>query len=339
MFTILGLATAAAAAMLVGIAPMGTPAVSAELKFASFVSGRHVMNRRVFEPWAKEVARLTGGALTVKMYYDGVLGEGGTEQFQRAVDGVADITWGQQGYTATRFRRTSLIELQGVGDSPVDATKRIWKVFDRHLASEYDGVKVIAIWALDAPIIHTKLKRVSKAGDLRDIRIRAPSQYQAWLLGALGATLVPMPASMLYNSLDRRELDGVLISPSAVDDFKLDEVTKFHIVGFAWGRSPLFAVMNKKSYSGLPKAQRDIIDRTSGLPLSIKASQVYAEEGAKGLKSLGADGRRWNIRISAAEAAKANAMLKEAEADIIARVKQEGIDLTPTLNALRGTGS
>jgi TRAP-type C4-dicarboxylate transport system substrate-binding protein len=332
------LSLAAAAAALIANTVTAAPAASTELKFASFVGGGHVMNRTVFEPWAKDVAKLSGGDLTIKMYYGGALGKGGTKQFKRAVDGVADITWGLQGYTANLFRKTTLIEFAGIGETPVDATKRMWKVYDEHLASEYDRVKVIAIWALDAPIIHTKPKAVKRIDDLKGMKIRTPSQYQAWLIGALGATPVPMPAGKIYNSLDRGVVDGVLISPSAINNFKLDEVTKYHSTGIDWGRSPFFAVMNKSSYQSLPKAQRDIIDKTSGLTLSMKASQVYTQDGIKGRNVLKADKKRSYITLPAAEVTKAAELLKQAEQDIMTRVKKEGIDLAPPLAALRGVG-
>lgn len=335
----LSLSAAAFAATFVAVASFDVPAIAKELKFASFVGGRHVMNRKIFAPWAKEVAQLSGSDLTIKMYYGGALGKGGTKQFKRAVDGVADITWALQGYTANLFRKTTLIEFAGVGTDPVDTTKRMWKVYNKHLAPEYSRVKVIAIWALDAPIIHTKIKPVNRISDLKGMKIRTPSQYQAWLIAAMGATPVPMPATKIYNSLDRGVIDGVLISPSAINNFKLNEVTKNHLAGIAWGRSPFFAVMNKKSYRSLSKKHRDIIDKTSGLAMSIKASQVYTEDGIKGRKKLQADNKRTYAELSASEVAKAASILKQAEQDILKRVKKEGIDLEPALRALRGAGS
>jgi TRAP-type C4-dicarboxylate transport system substrate-binding protein len=332
------LSVAALAAGLAGVTSFDAPVVAKELKFASFVGGPHPMNRFVFAPWTEEVAKMSGGDLTVKMYYGGALGKGGTKQFKRAVDGVADITWALQGYTANQFRKTTMIELIGVGADPVDATKRMWKIYNDHLADEYKRVKVLAIWAADAPVLHSKVKPITGISDLKGMKIRTPSQYQAWLVQALGATPVPMPAGKIYNSLDRGVIDGVLIATSAIKSFKLNEVTKHHADGIAWGQSPFFAVMNKKSWDSLSKKHKDIIDKTTGLAMSIKAASIYMKAGAKVLSGLKKDKNRSAITFSAAEVAKANALLKKAEQDIIARVKKEGVDTAPTLNALRGAG-
>ncbi len=338
MIRTFSLSVAAVAAALAVTGAVETPAFAKELKFASFVGGPHPMNRFVFDPWTKEVAKASGGDLTVKMYYGGALGKGGTKQFKRAVDGVADITWALQGYTANLFRKSTLIELISVAKDPVDATKRMWKIYDEHLASEYSRVKVLAIWAADGPVLHSKIKPITKISDLKGMKIRTPSQYQAWLIQALGATPVPMPAGKIYNSLDRGVIDGVLIAASAIKSFKLNEVTKHHADGIAWGQSPFFAVMNKKSYDSLSKKHKDIIDRTTGLAMSVKAASIYMKAGERTVAGLRKDKTRSAITLPASEVEKAHGLLKKAEQDIIARVKKEGVDAVPTLNALRGAG-
>lgn len=338
MMKSISLSVAALAAAVVGFSALQTPVVAKELKFASFVGGPHPMNRFVFAPWTKEVAKMSGGDLTVKMYYGGALGKGGTKQFKRAADGVADISWALQGYTANLFRKTTLVEMINVGGDPVDATKRMWKVYNDHLADEYSRVKVLAIWAADAPVIHSKSKAITRISDLKGMKIRTPSQYQAWLIQALGATPVPMPAGKIYNSLDRGVIDGVLIATSAIKSFKLNEVTKHHADGIAWGHSPFFAVMNKKSYDSLSKKNRDIIDKTTGLAMSVKAASIYTKAGARVLGGLKKDKARSAITLPAAEIAKAHALLSKAEKEILARVKKEGVDGTPVLKALRGAG-
>lgn len=334
----LSLAAGALAASAAAAALAPAPALSVELKFASFVGGRHVMNREVFAPWAERIAAMSKGALTVKMYYGGALGKGPAKQFKRAVDGVADLAWGLQGYTSKQFRRTTMVEMTEVGANPADATRRLWKVFDAHLAPEYARVKVIALWAADAPILHSKRKRIASVADLDGMKIRAPSQIQAKLVAALGATPLAMPVTKVYNALDRGVIDGVLIPPSTINNFKLDEVTKFHTGGIPWGRSPFFAVMNRKSYDSLSADHRRIVDETSGLALSVKAAEIYAADGMKGLQKVKADKNQVYADLSAAEAAKALALLKKAERKILADIAGEGVPAAEALAAMRGAG-
>ena len=64
------------------------------------------MDRFLMRPWAEEVAKATNNALTVRIYPGGALGKGPVAQFKRAVDGVADVTFGLPGFTSKLFPRT-----------------------------------------------------------------------------------------------------------------------------------------------------------------------------------------------------------------------------------------
>ncbi|HEU0222099.1 MAG TPA: C4-dicarboxylate ABC transporter substrate-binding protein, partial [Paracoccaceae bacterium] len=95
-FLLRGLAAAAGAVAALAAAPL-----SAEtLKLAHFVAPAHVVTGSVVEPLVKGVAAATSGDLTIQVYPGGELGAGPLEQYARALQGVADISWGLQGYTS-----------------------------------------------------------------------------------------------------------------------------------------------------------------------------------------------------------------------------------------------
>lgn len=329
-----GLVAATMTAALIGSSPVS----AAELKLASFVGARHVMNRLVFAPWAKEIGAMSGGSLNISMHVGGSLGKGPAKQFKRAVDRVADITWGLQGYTSRQFRRSTLIEFSSTGANAVDATKRMWAAYDKYLSPEYSRVKVLAIWALDVPMLHTKSKRIEKISDLKGLKIRTPSQAQAKLIAALGATPLAMPVTKLYNALDRGLVDGVLISTSAINNFKLTEVTKYHTTGIPWGMSPFFAVMNKQTYDGLSPEHRALIDKTSGERLSLKAAAAYDADARKGVEAIKAAKGHEIITLPKAEVDKALAMLRAAEDKMLGDLEKEGVPGREILAALRNPG-
>ena len=77
------------------------PAGADELKFAHFVPPQHTITAAVMDPLTRGLAEATGGALTVHTYPGGELGAGPAEQYVRALQGVADITFGLQGYTSS----------------------------------------------------------------------------------------------------------------------------------------------------------------------------------------------------------------------------------------------
>ena len=100
---------------------------------------------------------------------------------------VAEITFGVHGYTPKIFPRSMVVAQPGVGNSSQEVTRKFWKVFGQHLKSEYSKVKVLAVFSNWPAILITRKKPISKIGDIKGLKIRAPSpsnipQVKAWVL-------------------------------------------------------------------------------------------------------------------------------------------------------------
>jgi TRAP-type transport system periplasmic protein len=321
---------AAFAVMTSGLAGMvlagaSTPVSAVELKLASFTGPKHAMNRAFFTPWAKEVDKISNGSLKIKLFVGGKLGKGPARQFKRAVDGVADMSFGLQGFTSSQFRRTTLIELPGIAKDGVQATRAMWAAYDGLIEKEYKSVKLLFMWAVDRPVIMTKNKQVKSIDDLKGLKLRTPSQFQAKLLKALGASPVPMPITKVYNALARGLLDGVLTSTTTLTSFKLKEVTKYFADGLPWGRSPMFLVMNKKSYAGLSAEHKAIIDKTTGAKNSEKGSAVYDRESIDGFNLIKNSKNHELFKLPPAELKKGTTLLMKAREAIVAETSAQGI--------------
>jgi tripartite ATP-independent transporter DctM subunit len=101
----------AATAVAIGLSAQ---AFAEELKFASFVPPFHTVTASMIDKLGADLAAATGGALTIRNYPGGELGKGPVEQYVRALQGVADMSWGLQGYTSSQFPKSMVIELPGV---------------------------------------------------------------------------------------------------------------------------------------------------------------------------------------------------------------------------------
>lgn len=335
-FALLGaaaLGTAAAAAL----APVEAFAI--ELKLAHFTSPRHPMDRFFMRPWSEELAKMSNGELTVRIFPAGELGKGPQQQFKRAVDGAADITFGLQGYTAPLFPRTTLVEMPGVGDNAVESTLALWRAFHGHIEQEYSQVKVLALWTGEIPVLMTKDKPVRSIDDLAGMKIRTPSRAQASLIEALGATPVPMPVTQVYQSLDTGVVDALLIPPSTIRSFKLNEVAKFYTTGLPFGRSPFFLVMNQKSWDSLSPDERALINKTTGPDWSTEAAAVYERAGAGALKSVQESPDHEVIALPPEEVEKGRALLLAKRAEIIANLEEDGIPASAIMTLMGAIGS
>ena len=318
-----------------GVTMLGSgDAFAQELKIAHFMSPKHPMDVRMMRPWAAEVEKLSNGSLKVRIYPGGELGKGPREQFKRAVDGIADITFGLQGYTSKQFPRTTLIELPSVAADAIDATKKMWNVFDNHLAVEYQRVKLLALWTNDGPVLMSKDKPIRKIDDLKGLKVRVPSKDQADLIAILGATPVSMPASEMYRSLSTGVVDALLVPATVITSFKIGEVAKYYSTGLKFGRSPFFLAMNKTSYEGLSSEHRAIVDKTTGASLSLVGAKAYEEQGAEELERVRKSAKHEVIDLPADEVKRGNALLIKAREQIVAGLEKEGVPAKAILAAM-----
>ena len=90
------------AALAIGLGVSAHTATGDELSVATFLPPQRHTNTGMFTWFANEIDKRSGSTLTMKLYPAGQLGAGPVQQYKRAVEGVADITFGVSGYTVAR---------------------------------------------------------------------------------------------------------------------------------------------------------------------------------------------------------------------------------------------
>ena len=309
-------ATGTAGAILAGAAWVST-AQARDLKMAFFTSPKHHVWAKLMTPWGNGITAANVG-LKVVGFPGGQIGGKPPGAFKRVVNGIADIEFGLQGYTSTVFPKTMVVEIPLQWGSPTEATTALWKIFDKHLASEYARVEVLGLWTTDVPVLMTN-KVVRTPDDLKGLKLRTPSRDQAAIIKGLGAIPVGMPMPQTYSAIEKGVVDGALVGISVVNSFKLAEVVKNYVIGLPMGYSPQMMVMNKKTYAGLSADQKKAVDAQRGLPLSLKGARLYEAARAAGIKTV-RDRRDTNItELSAADKAAWTARFKTIVDDWVKR--------------------
>lgn len=332
------LAAAATGAFVFTATAMLTPVETsaADLKLAHFTSPKHPMDRLFMRPWSKKVQKMSGGSLNIKIFPGGKLGKGPRAQYKRAVDGVADMTFGLQGYTSKIFKRTTMVELPALATNSGELVRKFWKVYRQYMSPEYKHVKVLAVWVGEAPVFMTRNKPIKTLDDIKGLKIRTPSANQSRWLKALGATPVSFPVTQMYRALETGRVDALLVPPSVIRSFKIGEVAKYFTTGLdaAFGRSPFFVVMNKKSWKRLDSSHKIIIDRTTGADWSAQATAIYEKAGAGGLKSVSGTGKHQILSFSDADKAKMKAILIKARGKYVEELEKQGIPAKAIIAAM-----
>lgn len=296
------LSTVLATACTAGL--IATPAQAEDtLKLAHFVPPAHVLTSAIIEPLKGGVEDVSGGDLQIDVYPGGELGAGPMEQYVRALQGVADITWGLAGYTSSQFERSMIVEMPGAIPDGMTGYDMLWNAYDEHLAREFPGTRPLALWVSEPNIFIMKDHEVRTPDDLDGLKIRVSGSMAAALIARYGATPVQMPAGEMYNALQTGLIDGIVTGASAITDFKLDEVANSYTIGAPMGHIMFYLVMNQGRYDDLSDAQRAVLDEHSGRWLSRHGEEGWNALAERTLEAVAADSNNTVIELSDAQIA------------------------------------
>jgi len=314
-----------------------SPAAATELKLAHFMSPKHPMDSKVMRPMAEKLAKASNGNLTIRIFPAGELGKGPVQQYKRAVDGVADLVFGIPGYTSTQFPKTLLIAPPGVTEGPEDATRKLWSVYDAHLADEFARVKMLGLWANGLAVLITKDKPIRGIADVKGLKIRAPDAVGAKAIEAWGGTPVNMPVSKIYNALNTGVVDGIMIGASGIGSFKLHEIGNYFTTGLPSTVAAFYLIANKNSWDRLTPEEQAEIEALTGFEFSLKAARVYGKAAEGGLK-VAKDAGREIIELSPQAFAEFEAANQKVIYNVVNELKEEGIDAAAILGAINRAG-
>lgn len=269
-----------------------------ELSFANYMAPTHPYVPGAFQPFADLVNEKTSGALTVRLYNGGELGAGPDAQYDRVVEGVADLAVSLPGYTASTFPLTLLTELPGAIDEQT-GTGEIWSNIEL-FQSEYERVKLIALWSSAANLLYTNVP-VRTPEDLKGLNIRVPSRNAGLLVEAWGGSPVSMPVSEIYTALQTGVIDGAMIDGTATTAFRLAEVANYLTVGIESTISPFFIVMNRDRFDALPANQQAALEE-AGQQASVLGNRTQLDVAAAGITAFGAAAGKEVIALTEEEA-------------------------------------
>lgn len=305
------------------------------LRFDRWVPPTHHFHTEIMVPWAEEVEKVTEGRVKVE-FTSAALGPP-NRQFDLALNGVADVTASNHGYTATRFPLTEMVELPFVGDQAEALSVAWWRVYQKHLskADEHRGVKLITLFVNGPGHLFNNKRPITALEDVKGLKLRVQGGVTSAIANRLGAVTVAVPATQVYETLSNGVADGAFFASDSYRSFKLEKllthVTKFPGSLFT---SSFFVVMNQKKWDEISPKDQQAIDAVSGEVFARKAGAVWDRYDAMANKLMEENG----IKQVVAEG-ELLASMKEAlapiEAEWIAKAEKQGVDGAAALKALR----
>jgi len=315
------------------VVTLATAAQADELKLAHFASTKYHLHNEMFLPLAERMAEATGGETTIRVYPGGELGAGPVKQYDRAIDGVADIVYALPGYTAAQFKQTLMVELPGMVPAGVNRTEVVWQNIDM-LDKEFRRTKLLGLWTAQEAVLLSREKPIRSIADLKGLKIRVPSKNTGRVVEAWGATPVSQPISQVYTSMETGVIDGVLVDSSEMSSFKLGEVTKYVTRGMNATHSMFMLVMNRDSWESLDDETQAKLTELTGAGMSEGGRVTMANASDRALAAFVKSGGEV-IDLTPEAAAEFNARTDALAEQVILELQADGVNAEAWAAALR----
>jgi TRAP-type C4-dicarboxylate transport system substrate-binding protein len=257
---------------------------------------------RATKPWIEKIEAEADGIFKIDTFPGGQLASP-ENLYDRLVNNVFELAYGIHGSLGSIFPKTSVAELPFFATESTHSSPALWNLVESGaIASEYTAVRPLALFVYPQAQIHTS-KPVHTMEDLKGLKIATSSKLGGDVLEALGATALNIPPPDLYSSLNRRMVNGSLMMWTGVVQFKLPEVTSYHLESML-GSSTGFVLMNKPAYARLPAKAQKVFDENSGKVLSARYGRELDGTAADQRKDVGAMPGHEVVSLAPAEMAR-----------------------------------
>jgi TRAP-type C4-dicarboxylate transport system substrate-binding protein len=265
---------------------------------------------------------------------------GGTpvQLYDQARDGVVDVVWTLPGNTTGRFPRVEVFELPFMMSNAEATSKAYWEYVQTVAPDEFKETQVLALQVHGPGVIHTADKPIKTVGDMRGLKMRAPTRQVNKMLASLGATPVGMPLPQIPDALSKGTIQGCVIPWEVVPSVKVHELTKYHAefdpAGGALYTTTFVMCMNKAKYNSLPPDLKKVIDANSGIATSGWLGKVQQAGDAAGRKAASDRGNQI-FTVSANEAQEFRRRSRQIEVEWVEDMNKRGFDGRKLLDTAR----
>jgi TRAP-type transport system periplasmic protein len=321
---------AAGALCAVGLTPAS--AQKQTLRMAYWAGPAHHMVQTQ-EAWIKTIEAASGGNLTVVVDKAPLAKPEG--QYDLIKNGVRDLVWHVPGYTPGRFDMFQVAELPFLCPGSTVCSPTLWKWYAKYglAAKEFPDTTLLTTFTTGPFLVHTtKVARTLDA--IRALKLRVAGASVP-IAKALGMSVVAMPATDAYESLQRGTVDGTLFPWEAVKSFRLTELLKFHLeIPGGLLASSFMIVGNTKAIDNLTPSNKAALLKASGEPGSAlfgKAWDAADEQGRIDAKQHG------NVieTIAPAELDQWRPMLQFVTDEWLKKAQAKGLDGQKILDDLK----
>jgi TRAP-type C4-dicarboxylate transport system substrate-binding protein len=216
---------------------------------------------QILHPWSQRVNEAGTGKLKIDIR-DGMAIANLRNSYDRVVSDVAQISWLTHNNFPGQFNLSLVGGLPYLSDTSEHGSVAMYRLYKSGvLDAEYNQVLPISLAVLSRGGLH--LRRAPQSLDqLKGLKVIVSSRASGEVVTRIGMAPIALTVTEMYEAIQRATVDGAALGWTAVESFKLDEVTSYH-ANASFGTSAGMLFVNKKRYEALPAAARAVLDRFS----------------------------------------------------------------------------
>ncbi|MCO6383270.1 TRAP transporter substrate-binding protein [Oceanicola sp. 502str15] len=279
-----------AGAALIG-APIIARAQAATTLRAAHIESTDSATHKGYEDFAARVAEGTGGAVEVKVFPAGQLGNL-RDLYEGIKLGSVDMTSSGPDYTANIAPIMVTAALYFSYRDEAHADSLLDGAFSAKLSealAAQAGMRILAWGELGWRSVFNTVRPIETAADFEGLKLRVPeAQLHLLPMAALGAAPTPIPYSDVYTSMQTGVVDGAEGTPAAVTQQKFNEVSNYYSLTRHL-YNPLHLVIGDRAFGNMSGEHQEAVQAAAVAAFQAQRAQARADNAAalKGLEDGG----------------------------------------------------
>ncbi len=237
------------------------------------------------KPWIEELNRRSGGRIIVEPYFAEALSKA-ADSYQSVSLGIADLAEFVYDMSPGQFpfheRSMTLVSPDRSLENPAMLLAEMEKAFPE-VMEEVKDVKVLFSHIVNVGMLVGTKEPITSLEDFKNRKINVDGDAQAsQKLSALGASVVYIPTSDVFMSLQQGVVDGTTCDFDLLVSRRFGDVIK-HMTLVNTAAASFAMVMNKDVYNSLPKDLQKIFDEVSAEYGTKKFNDFWASSQYRSL--------------------------------------------------------
>jgi TRAP-type C4-dicarboxylate transport system substrate-binding protein len=260
------------------LAPRVAAADEVKLIMTTIAQPNTPISQQTYHDWADRVNAQGKGIVQIDVR-DGYALASSTNFYDRLLSNVMQISFGSLNYLAGKFKLSEVMALPFVMTSAEQESVVFWRLYKTGmLNSEFDQIVPLFMQAFPQVSTHLVKAPTKPLLSLTGLKFIVSGKVATEVVQRLGGSPLSIGLTDSYQALQRGTADGINFPMAALRDFKLDEVTHYHIDA-ALGGGPGGVWMAKAKFDALPANVKKILMDNSGEAWSRHAGQILDKRG------------------------------------------------------------